>query len=120
MMKTLILLTTLSLLAAGCTKEEGVEAGENQPEVTETPPTGTETPAVDTEAKVYDTICGCALEEVGHCGNYVKVDGKFVELVHPSLGAMEWCGKGEAGAQAKLAGGMTDGKFVATTYEAVG
>lgn len=60
--------------------------------------------------------CGCALEDVGHCGNYIQIESKYVEIANSEdlgLGAMEWCGK--SGVQAKSAGEVKNGLFVATT-----
>jgi hypothetical protein len=68
----------------------------------------------------HDVRCGCALSEVGHCGNYIEVEGQFVELVLPEekdLGDTPFCGKEELVAQAE--GELVDGKFVATTFEYV-
>ncbi len=67
----------------------------------------------------FEAICGHALPDVGKCGNFIKVEGEWVVLEHPSLGGMEWCGAGETGATVKVAGARTDGKFVASTYELV-
>ena len=104
-MKTLITLALSSLLAAGCTSEKQELVPEAAPAV-----------AV---AQVHDAICGHALPEVGKCGNYLKVDGEYVVLEHPSLGKMDYCGAGEAGAKVKVAGELADGKFVAVSYERI-
>ncbi len=108
MMKTLLLVPLLALLAAACTSEKS-----EVPEET-TPPA--EAP-VQVDAQVHNAKCGCALPDVGKCGNYIEVDGEFVVLEHPSLGAMDYCGKGDAGAQVKVTGEMVDGKYVAASYE---
>ena len=70
-------------------------------------------------AEVHDAMCGHAIEGVGHCGNYVMLDGKYVVLEHPSLGAMEFCEAGKKGAKIEITGAMKDGKFVASTYRRV-
>jgi len=60
--------------------------------------------------------CGCALEEVGHCGNYVEIGSLYVALANSEdlgLGGMEWCGKEDV--QVETAGEIKDGKFVAAS-----
>jgi hypothetical protein len=60
--------------------------------------------------------CGCALEEVGHCGNYVQIDSKYVALANSEelgLGGMEWCGKSDV--KVETAGEVKDGKFIAAS-----
>ena len=105
MKKTLALLAVVPLLALGCSSEE-------KPTVPEATP-------ADTAAAVHDAKCGCVIEDIGTCGNYVEIDGKYVVLEHPLLGTMEFCADKENGAKIKIAGAMTDGKYVATTYERV-
>lgn len=64
---------------------------------------------------VRPVACGCAIEGIGHCGNYVEVDGQHYEIANSSalgLGGMEWCGR--SGATAQTAGQIVDGRFVAT------
>lgn len=68
---------------------------------------------------VHDAICGHTLEDVGHCGNYVKIDEKWVEILWPQLGVMEWCKDGKKGARVEITGEMKDGKFVASSYRRV-
>jgi len=62
--------------------------------------------------------CGCAIEDVGLCGNYVEIEGEFYELAGDlGLGVMEFCGRD--GLQAELAGTVEDGSFVASSYRLV-
>ena len=80
-------------------------------------PTPVSTPTTGGEAAVAADVhrveCGCALEEVGHCGNYIEVDGAFVPVGGDlGLGKMEWCG--QTGLHAKVQGEMVGGEFVAT------
>jgi hypothetical protein len=68
------------------------------------------------ELATRNVSCGCALKEVGHCGNYIEIDSKYVEIANGKelgLGTMEWCG--QSGVQAESAGALKDGKFVAAT-----
>ena len=110
-MKTASAFAVLALLI-GCSTE-----------VTESSTQATAEPAaaalVIAKAEVHDAICGHVLKEVGHCGNYVKLGGKYVELQYPSLGKMEYCAAGETGAKIEITGAMADGKFVAATYRRV-
>ena len=58
--------------------------------------------------------CGCSIKEVGECGNYVQIDGAFVELANAKqlgLGEMAWCGQG--GVRVKTAGELSDGRYTA-------
>lgn len=68
------------------------------------------------ELATRNVSCGCKLEEVGHCGNYIEIDSKYVEIANGEalgLGKMEWCGK--EGVQVESAGVLKDGKFVGAT-----
>ena len=112
-MKRLIAILALSpLLVLGCSTEREPAV---EPENADMP---ADQPAVAVAAE-YDAICGCSLEGVGVCGNYVEIDGEYVVLEHSSLGVMEFCKDKENGARIKIAGAMTDGKFVTTSYERV-
>lgn len=75
--------------------------------------------AGSTETAVMTVQCGCTLESVGRCGNYIQVDGEFVEIANGAelgLGKMEWCAvKGPVAVMA--AGELQDGKFVASALE---
>ena len=60
--------------------------------------------------------CGCALDEVGHCGNYVQIGTQYVALANGEelgLGGMEWCGKSDV--KVETAGEVKDGKFIAAS-----
>lgn len=64
----------------------------------------------------HNVKCGCVIEDVGACGNYVEIDGKYVPLVGDlGLGDMEFCKK--TGLEADVEGEMKDGKFVATSFK---
>ncbi|MBK8979982.1 MAG: hypothetical protein IPM29_29130 [Planctomycetes bacterium] len=118
-----MLSVTLAVLLAACGSESGdapatpsggAPAGSPPP----APVAATITTAITTP-EVHDAICGHVLEEVGHCGNYVRIDGRYVELVWPELGKMDYCAAGAAGAKVEIAGAMQDGRFVATSYRRV-
>ncbi|MBX3462329.1 MAG: hypothetical protein KF830_04105 [Planctomycetes bacterium] len=99
-------LLTASLFLAACTGEKTTTYVP--------PPTGT-----TATAQTLDAKCGCAIEGVGKCGNYVLVDGKYVPLVNPTLGKMEFCAQGKAGAKIEASGAMQDGQFVAANWKRV-
>jgi hypothetical protein len=68
------------------------------------------------ELAIRNVSCGCVLEDVGHCGNYIQIDSQFVEIANSEelgLGGMEWCGK--SGVRVESGGEIKDGKFVAST-----
>jgi len=63
-----------------------------------------------------DVRCGCSIESVGKCGNYVRIDDQFLEIANATelgLGEMEWCG--QEGVHADTAGEIRDGMYHATT-----
>lgn len=115
-MKNLFASVLFTLFVAGCAPEAKEKPGP-APVVPAAAPAAT--PMVIATAEVHDAICGHVLKEVGHCGNYVKLDGKYIELKYPSLGKMEYCSAGEKGAKVEITGKLTDGKFVADTYRRV-
>ena len=95
-----------ALLLMGC--------GESSPT---TDSSGGSTPADAVVTHVHDLSCGCVLEEAGmKCGNYINIDGSFVELTgNTGLGAMPFCKK--EGLKGEVAGEVVDGKFVATSFK---
>lgn len=63
----------------------------------------------------YTVACGCSIESVGHCGNYIQVGDDYVEIQNGAdmeLGAMEWCGQSDVTVVAS--GEIKDGQFIAT------
>ena len=111
-MKTLLSLSLLlTLAAAGCTSEaktEPVDPAKNDAPL-----------ANQTAAVIHDVKCGCSIDGIGRCGNYIMIDGNYVPLVHPSLGKMEFCSQKAAGAKIETKGAMKDGKFVAETWKLI-
>lgn len=66
----------------------------------------------------HAVTCGCSLEHVGHCSEWVEVEGTFVELQLPEsadLGKMPFCGKHDL--KATVEGELKDGKVIATKFE---
>ena len=65
---------------------------------------------------VHDVSCGCAIDAVGACGEYISVDGKFVELEGDlGLGEMPFCGQKDL--KAEVTGELKDGKFVFADFK---
>jgi hypothetical protein len=89
--------------------------------------TGTQTVAekakpaepVVVELAERNVSCGCAIESIGTCGNYIEIDGNYVAIGNSEevgLDGMEWCGK--KGVRAQSAGELRGGVFYATTLAA--
>jgi hypothetical protein len=74
---------------------------------------------VDAEIVERDAKCGCSIEGVGHCDNFIMIEGKYVPMIHASLGKMEFCKFKDAGAKVKVKGAMQDGKYIAAQWELV-
>ena len=68
----------------------------------------------------YTVCCGCTLEAIGACGNYVLVeDDQPLELLGDhGLGVMEFCGMEDQTATVK--GAVEDGAVVVTSFEVRG
>ena len=61
--------------------------------------------------------CGCTIEGVGYCGEYAKLDGKYVALTLPeghTHGKMPFCGK--SGLRATIAGELRGEELVAKSF----
>ena len=68
------------------------------------------------ELATLNASCGCTLDEVGHCGNYVQIGSQYVALANGEelgLGGMEWCGKSDV--KVETAGEVKDGNFIAAS-----
>jgi hypothetical protein len=120
---SLFALSVLSALGASCEREESqTSSNASQPSAMEA---RSSQPKPEAQAlvkeiatpEVHRAICGHVLPDVGHCGNYVEVEGQWVEVLWPELGVMEWCRRGKQGAEVEITGAMKDGKFVATALK---
>jgi hypothetical protein len=68
------------------------------------------------ELAVRNVSCGCKVEGIGECGNYVEIGSQYVEIANSEelgLGNMEWCKLSHV--TANVAGEVKDGMFVGTT-----
>ncbi|HEB54129.1 MAG TPA: hypothetical protein ENI87_12825 [bacterium] len=107
---------------AACSSEtptQGDSPGEpqtSQPASTSQP---TLQPKVMGTPAVHDAKCGCSIDGIGHCGNYIRIDGKYVPLLHPTLGKMQFCQFKDKGAKIETIGAIKDGKFVAESWKLV-
>lgn len=99
----------LPLAFGACTTDKDPEPAKQQAPV--------QKPAPVAEAVVHDVMCGCSIDGVGRCGNYILIDGKYVPMIHPTLGKMEWCSRKEKGAKVETVGAMKDGKFIAQNWK---
>ncbi len=113
-MKNLLLLTlAFSLVACGSEETKTVEATLDLPVEAVASVAAVEVTDAD-----HNVLCGCKIESVGKCGNYVEFDGEYAELTNGSdfgLGGMEWCTTSDN--HAVLSGTRTGGEFVATKIE---
>ncbi len=111
-MKRLLLLC-LALPLAACTAE--VEVDGDTPAA---PATQVDMADMAVASGTHNVRCGCSIEDIGRCGNYIEVENQFVEIANGSdlgLGVMEWCSSGPA--EAVAAGEIKDGKFIASAFE---
>ena len=68
------------------------------------------------ELAMRNVSCGCKVEGIGKCGNYVEIGSHYVEIANREelgLGEMEWCRFSHV--TANVAGEVKDGMFVGTT-----
>jgi len=104
----------LLLPLIGCQSGGGESQTETVANRSEQP--ATVIPDMDVALATRNVSCGCVLEEVGHCGDYIEIEGRYVAISNweeMGLGGMEWCG--QSGVRAESAGRIEEGVFVATT-----
>jgi hypothetical protein len=69
------------------------------------------------ENGTHTVKCGCSIDGIDKCGNYIEIDEQFVQIANSKefgLTDMQWCEHGPA--QAEAAGAIKDGKFVAASF----
>lgn len=107
----------LATLATACGSDDPAPRSEPS----DPPPAHATTPPVaDTGpiSGVHDVRCGCSIEGIGRCGNYIDIAGHPLPLQGDlGLGKMEFCG--QEGLRASVEGQVLDGAFVATAFERV-
>ncbi len=73
------------------------------------------TPSNHIAESIHGVKCGCAIEGIGKCGEYVEIAGKFIPIEGDlGLGSMPFCHK--EGLKAKVEGEMKNGKFHFKTF----
>jgi len=112
-----ITILSASLLLVACggsgTKHAAGHPEESRPETLEAAWSPTDGAVVLATRRVS---CGCVLEGIGACGNYVEIEGHYVPVANAAdfgLGAMAWCG--QEGVTAETSGEIRDGRFHADT-----
>ena len=115
-----LLLLICAVALVGCPADtatpEPAKAPAKTPAKADPPTDGASHAAPSTQ--VYDVVCGCAIEAVGHCGEYAKIEGAFVEIVGDhGLGDMPFCGK--TGLKAEVSGHPSKGKLHAHSVKLV-
>jgi hypothetical protein len=70
---------------------------------------------------VHSVECGCRIDDINKCGNYVSLEGAYLPIAKEGagaeLGAMEWCSTPDSSAEVE--GSVIDGRFVATYIKTV-
>ncbi|MCK5941126.1 MAG: hypothetical protein KAI24_04075 [Planctomycetes bacterium] len=112
---TIALVLALPIAFGACTSDQPTD--QQQPEQP-AQPDGDGAKTVG-KAVVHDVKCGCSIDSVGKCGNYIMIDGNYVPMIHPKLGKMEWCALKDKGAKVETVGELKDGKFVAVSWKTV-
>lgn len=86
-MNRLLLAALVSLPVLACsTKDDATPATGD--------PSAPKAQTVALEEGAREVRCGCKIESVGHCGNYVADGDDWLEISNPGdfgLGHMEWC-----------------------------
>ena len=105
-MKTLLWIPLL-LLPAACASKDNPQPAENTPQEQ-----ADETPRKSGPIEGQFAVqCGCEIDGIDACGNYVHVDGHAYEILGDlGLGEMEWCST-KGGAQAQVKGVLKGDKF---------
>jgi len=118
MKSILCLIACLSVLACSSETEQS-QADTATDKIEEIEQVAAVMPDQTVELATRNVICGCEIETVGKCGNYIEINSAYLEIANGKelgLGNMEWCN--ESGVQAESSGEIKDGKFVAATLAA--
>jgi len=115
-MRTTLLTLALLLPAFACSSEKEAAEVTTPGAMDATLEDVTPATPVALESGVHEVKCGCHIDEIGKCGNYVDVDGEWAMIANPKdhgLSAMEWCGA-KTKVEATVAGTLT-GKSIELT-----
>lgn len=119
MKQFLPLVCTLALLTTGCPDPAMKALPKSTPAQSPAAPAPTSSPLAlvgEVKDETHSVICGCLVKEIGHCGEYLVLDGRHVEITDHGLGDMPFCGKGRE-LKASLSGTYVEGKLKATKVE---
>lgn len=96
----LLALALIALLVSGC-PAPNKPAPSTSPAPKASAPPQAASPAASLPAltgeitdETHSVICGCLIKEVGHCAEFMVLDGRHVEIVDHGKGSMPFCGKG--------------------------
>jgi hypothetical protein len=105
----------LSCGGKGDYKKKEVQNSNGQTAST-TAPSGVQ--AIHIPESVHGVKCGCAIDGIGKCGEYVDIDGKYLPIDGDlGLGSMPFCHK--EGLKAKVEGDVKEGKFHFKTFHLI-
>lgn len=120
MLKALLLPLALALPVLSCGASEDAAT---------TPEAGAEatTPKAQTvalESASRELRCGCKIDSIGHCGNYVAEGDEWLEISNPEdhgLSSMAWCSvPAEEHVHGTVSGERTGDKIKVATLEVTG
>lgn len=114
-MKILSLILILGCSLVGCKSESTNPPDADTAAATEA--THVREVAAGVVTGVHHAMCGCSIEGIGACGNYVEVDGNYVKLVYESIGPMQFCEYKKDGVDIVVVGELKEGELVAQSWE---
>ena len=118
-LRSLLVFAPLLLVACAAEVPEGTTPSKDAPKAAAPDVDSDAPPAAASDVAVYDVKCGCSIDSVGHCGNFIMIGDNYIPMLHPDLGKMEWCRQKAKGAKVEASGAVKDGKFVATAWKTV-
>ena len=118
-LRSLLVFAPLLLVACKAEVPDGAPPSSDAPKAAAPAVDSDAPPAVAADMAVYDVKCGCSIDSVGPCGNFIMIEGNYIQMLHPDLGKLEWCRQKAKGAKVEASGAVKDGKFVATAWKTV-
>ena len=117
----LIATFALVTLLSACAKEESLQTGLATVDATPEKVVDEPMAARVLTREVREVECGCRIEAIKKCGNYLALDGAYLPIAKEGagaeLGVMEWCGA--PGSTAECEGEVKDGRFIASYLQTV-